>query len=93
MLRWKKKSRSNTPFHWSVPNPYTALISGPKNCPIHGNWSDYINWTPCKNGKEKGFRFCTNPEPKYEGNDCEGEHFIIQDCNITYDGKKVSIFY
>ena len=77
----------------SVPNPYTALISGPQNCPIHGNWTDYINWTPCKNGKEKGFRFCTNPEPKYEGNDCEGEHFIIQDCNITYDGKKVSLYY
>ena len=68
-------------------------IYGPQNCQIHGNWSDYINWTPCKNGKEKGFRFCTDPEPKYEGNDCEGEHFIIQDCNITYDGKKVSIYY
>ena len=33
------------------------FISGPQNCAIHGNWSDYLNWLPCKNGKEKGFRY------------------------------------
>ena len=29
----------------SLPND---IISGPKNCPINGNWSDYLAWTPCK---------------------------------------------
>ena len=63
------------------------FISGPQNCPIHGNWSDYLNWLPCKNGKEKGFRYCTNPEPSYGGKECEGENFISQNCTDTSDGK------
>ena len=65
------------------------FISGPQNCAIHGNWSDYLNGLPCKNGKEKGFRYCTNPKPLYGGNDCKGDGFIILDCNVTIDGKKV----
>ena len=29
-------------------SPPNTILSGPKNCPIDGNWTDYLIWTPCK---------------------------------------------
>ena len=67
------------------------FISGPKKCPINGGWSEVLYWIPCKDGKEKGFKYCTNPEPSYGGHDCDGENFIIQDCNDTMDEGKFKV--
>ena len=53
-----------------------------KSEPIHGNWSEYGLWTPCTkscgNGTMRHFRFCSNPKPKYGGNNCEGKNY--EDC-------------
>ena len=35
----------------------------------------------------KGFRYCANPEPANEGNDCEGDIAIYKTCNNTFEGK------
>ena len=47
------------------------FISGPKFCPIDGDWSDFGLWLPCSsicgNGTMRRFRTCTDPEPKYGG--------------------------
>ena len=68
-------------------NSFTArgnYISGPKFCPIDGNWSEYDLWLPCSpmcgNGTSRRFRFCTNPEPSYGGKFCEGLNYEEVDC-------------
>ena len=62
------------------------VISGSKNCQINGNWSDFGLWMPCSkscgNGTKRRFRFCTNPKPKYGGEDCEGNNFEDGDCFV-----------
>ena len=59
-------------------------ISGPKFCPIDGNWSEYDLWLPCSpmcgNGTSRRFRFCTNPEPSYNGKFCEGLNYEEEKC-------------
>ena len=59
-------------------------LSGPKHCPIHGGWSDFELWLPCSpmcgNGTKRRFKFCTNPEPAYGGNHCNGENFEETKC-------------
>lgn len=63
-------------------------ISGPKNCPQNGNWTDFTTWTSCKNQQRKGFRFCTNPKPDHGGEDCKGDHFIIETCSEQDESKR-----
>ena len=62
------------------------VISGPKNCQINGNWSDFGLWMPCSkscgNGTKRRFRFCTNPKPKFGGEECEGNNFEDSDCFV-----------
>ena len=62
------------------------VISGPKNCQINGNWSDFGLWMPCTkscgNGTKRRFRFCTNPKPKFGGEVCEGNNFEDSDCFV-----------
>ena len=60
--------------------------SAPKYCPIHGNWTDFETWLPCKNGEQKGFRYCTNPEPEHGGDDCEGDIYTYKNCTML-EGK------
>ncbi len=63
------------------------FIFGPKNCPINGGWSDFTFWTTCKNGQNRGFRYCNNPKPDFEGLDCHGVNYIEEGCSDEYDGK------
>ena len=61
-------------------------FSGPKFCPIDGGWSDFETWLPCdKYGLEKGFRFCNNPKPQFDGKNCVGENVKVQICTDNYD--------
>ena len=59
-------------------------ISGPKYCPVHGNWSEFGLWMPCSkncgNGTARRFRFCNNPEPAHGGDNCNGTNFEDKDC-------------
>ena len=60
------------------------FLSGPKNCPVHGNWSDYELWLPCSKscglGTKRRFRYCTNPVPDFGGNPCQGSKFEDSEC-------------
>ena len=66
--------------------------SAPKHCPIHGNWTDYEMWLPCKNGQQKGFRYCRNPEPEHGGDICEGENYTFKNCTMP-EGRVFKINY
>lgn len=61
-------------------------ISGPKNCPVNGGWSDFTRWTACVKNETKGFRFCNNPEPSDGGENCKGDNFMIEACSAE-EGK------
>ena len=77
ILKNKMETKIDTP----------EFICGPKNCQINGNWSDFGLWMPCSkscgNGTKRRFRFCTNPKPKYGGEDCEGNNFEDSDCFVN----------
>ncbi|XP_060837417.1 semaphorin-5A isoform X2 [Rhopalosiphum padi] len=59
--------------------------------PIDGGWSSWSTWTACTqnvNGKEStdqclcSSRTCTNPEPKYNGADCQGPTIQVTNCTV-----------
>ena len=56
------------------------FLLGPQKCSINGGWTNYTLWLPCKDGVEKGFRYCENPEPDFDGKYCEGSNFILLNC-------------
>ncbi|KAL7010771.1 hypothetical protein ACKWTF_009159 [Chironomus riparius] len=47
-----------------------------KFCPINGGWSKWSDWSGCTavsgHGTQYRIRYCNNPKPKYNGNDCIG---------------------
>ena len=49
---------------------------------VHGNWTEWSQWgdcsVTCENGTQARNRSCTNPEPKFDGDDCP-------DANVTVD--------
>ncbi|KAJ7370527.1 Hemicentin-1 [Desmophyllum pertusum] len=57
-----------------------------KGCPVDANWSKWSSFTPCTlscgGGTHKRSRTCTNPPPKFDGEDCIGESDEVQPCNI-----------
>ncbi|XP_063400308.1 A disintegrin and metalloproteinase with thrombospondin motifs adt-1-like isoform X2 [Mytilus trossulus] len=59
----------------------SAVLCNPMACPIDGDWSSFGSWSPwslcnvtCGGGTKSRSknRTCTNPEPKYGGQSCEG---------------------
>ena len=48
-------------------------------CPIHGNYSDWSEFSPCfktcGNSSKFRRRYCTNPEPRFGGKNCSGLDF------------------
>ncbi|KAJ8302242.1 hypothetical protein KUTeg_021229 [Tegillarca granosa] len=55
------------------------------NCPIHGGWSSYSEWSMCNvscgGGTQSKIRSCTNPAPQYGGDNCEGQTTERKACN------------
>lgn len=55
-----------------------------KDCPIHGNFSPWTDWTecdkPCKDGNRKRSRKCDDPAPSKGGSDCSGPKEETQPC-------------
>ena len=57
-------------------------------CPIHGNYSFWSNFSVCSescgNGTMTRYRNCTEPEPRYNGNNCSsiGPSIDIRSCNV-----------
>ncbi|XP_078378151.1 SCO-spondin-like isoform X3 [Oculina patagonica] len=63
-------------------------------CPIDANWSEWSKFSPCTlscgGGTHTRTRTCTNPPPKFDGQDCVGESEDVQQCNTLpcpVDGK------
>ena len=56
-------------------------------CPIHGNYSDWSEFSPCFKTCGSSFKFrrryCTNPEPRFGGRNCSGLDFEEVPCYQT----------
>lgn len=61
----------------------TELTKG--NCPVHGNWSDWGEWSNCTvscgGGEQTRYRDCDNPPPAYGGRECLGVSKETRPCN------------
>ncbi|XP_052105471.1 SCO-spondin-like, partial [Mytilus californianus] len=96
----KTRSCTNPkPLHGGQQCP--GLTTGVENkqcnknsCPVNGGWSSYGNWSPwtsctvpCGGGAQSRDRnrTCSNPEPKYGGNQCVGSSSETASlpCNIS----------
>eukprot|EP00800_Vazella_pourtalesii_P019814 TRINITY_DN687_c0_g1_i6.p1 TRINITY_DN687_c0_g1~~TRINITY_DN687_c0_g1_i6.p1 ORF type:complete len:1458 (+),score=297.65 TRINITY_DN687_c0_g1_i6:296-4669(+) len=55
------------------------------DCPIHGGWSGWTQWTDCSltcgSGRRQRGRVCDDPIPQHGGRDCPGNGDAIQECN------------
>lgn len=47
-------------------------------CPIDGYWSDWGAWGECVDGKQYATRTCN--DPKFGGEDCQGDREKVQNC-------------
>lgn len=54
---------------------------------VNGGWSSWASWSQCSRDCSRGIRSrkrtCSNPEPKYGGQTCQGPAQEYQECNIT----------
>ncbi|XP_076099012.1 SCO-spondin-like isoform X4 [Mytilus galloprovincialis] len=55
------------------------------NCPVDGQWSDWMQWSSCTvscggGGFQQRKRECNNPAAQYGGKDCNGNNAEVQDC-------------
>ncbi len=52
---------------------------------VDANWSEWSKFSPCTlscgGGTHTRTRTCTNPPPKFDGQDCVGESEDVQQCN------------
>ncbi|XP_039610072.1 SCO-spondin [Polypterus senegalus] len=57
-----------------------------KACPVAGQWSEWGPWSACDvtcgNGVRSRERSCSNPPPKNGGEDCDGDAFDTESCNL-----------
>lgn len=55
-------------------------------CPEHGNWAPWSEWTPCSvscaGGVRKRYRSCTNPPPRFGGRRCSGDDSQQEQCAL-----------
>ncbi|KAJ8318031.1 hypothetical protein KUTeg_003122 [Tegillarca granosa] len=69
------------------------------SCPVKGEWSDWMSWSPCTTtcGEGKHFRYrrCDNPLPR-QGGTCIGVGEESKDCNLRTCSVrfiKILVFY
>ncbi|XP_065187399.1 SCO-spondin-like isoform X2 [Sycon ciliatum] len=55
-----------------------------QNCPVDGNWTRWSEWSDCSRTCDGGVRArsrsCTQPEPLYGGNQCDGDAAELEQC-------------
>ncbi|CAG2239285.1 Hemicentin-1,Coadhesin,Adhesion G protein-coupled receptor B3,Thrombospondin-2,Thrombospondin-1,Mucin-like protein,Adhesion G protein-coupled receptor B1 [Mytilus edulis] len=58
------------------------------NCPVDGNWTKWSEWDNCTQSCGGGFRSrvrtCSDPEPRFEGENCLGNSTEGDICNDHY---------
>ncbi|XP_022777681.1 hemicentin-1-like isoform X2 [Stylophora pistillata] len=55
-------------------------------CPVNGSWNEWSAWSICSktvSGIQIRFRECSNPEPAYGGENCDGSRAVVRQCNNT----------
>ncbi|CAL1539115.1 unnamed protein product, partial [Lymnaea stagnalis] len=62
--------------------------------PVHGNWSTWSEWSDCVtryggcgSGVSSRHRYCDNPRPDPQGNNCDGGHEETKPCNTSCRGR------
>ncbi|VDI02392.1 Hypothetical predicted protein, partial [Mytilus galloprovincialis] len=62
-----------------------TLLFAESNCPVNGDWSDWLVWSVCSSscgsGIRKRTRLCDNPTPSYDGRLCNGNTLDLDSCN------------
>ena len=56
-----------------------------KDCPIDGQWTEWLNWGECSvlcgdNGRQVRRRYCAQPLPQNGGKECDGENLEERKC-------------
>ena len=55
---------------------------------VHGGFSTWSDWSLCDKTCGGGTRFksrhCDSPPPQNEGNECVGEKFTQEECNVQF---------
>ncbi|XP_066015704.1 fibroblast growth factor receptor 4-like isoform X2 [Pocillopora verrucosa] len=54
------------------------------HCPVNGGWNEWSPWSICTktvSGIQIRFRECSNPEPAYGGEHCNGSRAHLRECN------------
>nr|XP_047124207.1 uncharacterized protein LOC101240290 [Hydra vulgaris] len=73
---------------------YTEVCNNDIICPLNGNWSFWSSWSlcsqPCGGGLHSRFRSCSNPVPKFGGQDCNGSVKELTNCT-THNCKSVKL--
>lgn len=69
--------------------PQLPPCPDPELAPVDGGWSQWGPWSPCTGtgcgpnvGWKERRRTCSNPEPKYNGADCEGNKMERVPCDL-----------
>lgn len=56
-------------------------------CPVHGNWTEWSQWSDCSatcaNGTRSRHRTCSSPFPQFGGRNCSGEVTEVKSCAIA----------
>ena len=67
------------------PDKDTIPCDTGKNCPVHGQWTQWSSWGVCSvycgKGMTQRFRDCSNPTPLYGGKPCPGKGFEEKTCD------------
>ena len=53
---------------------------------VNGNWGAWQDWNSCSvtcgSGSRSRYQECNNPEPAFEGSDCQGNDTEIESCSM-----------
>ncbi|CAH3133335.1 unnamed protein product, partial [Pocillopora meandrina] len=84
----RERSCTNPPPRWGGRRCHgLSSISQSCNtnhCPVNGGWSEWSSWSICTktvSGIQIKFRECSNPEPAYGGEHCNGSRVLVRECN------------
>ncbi|XP_063427238.1 uncharacterized protein LOC134710771 [Mytilus trossulus] len=77
-----KQINGGTPCHGNSTEHKPCVL---ENCPVDGMWTQWSPWSACNVTCDGGLRHtqrtCTNPAPKFGGEECAGEYTMFDSCS------------